>query len=470
METIRVQAQKVGSRLSGMVIPNLGAFMAWGMLTALGIALNNDLLREFIVPMLNYLLPLLIAFAGGRAVYDYRGGVIGTVATIGAIIGSDITMFLGAMILGPLSAWILKKFDEMIDGKVPTGFELLVNNFSVGIIGAIISVVGAVAVAPIIMELTNVMSVGVDWMIQHRILPFTAIFIEPAKILFLNNAIGQGILSPLGSTQLAEFGKSVLYLLESNPGPGLGILLGYMVAGKGNSKASAYGAGVIHLFGGIHEIYFPFVLMNPSLIIALIAGGITGNFLFTLLDVGLVGVSSPGSILTIMIMSAGGDHFKILIAVLISAAISFLVALPLIKRSKNNDEEFQTAAKEMESLKGKKSSVSSVFESTGPVADYKNMKLIAYACDAGLGSSAMGANVLQKKITQAGIDDVKVFHIAIGELPTTCDLIVTQDSLKERVVEKQPEVQCIAISDFLNAPEYEEIVSALVKAKNVVGG
>lgn len=207
MASIRVQAQKVGSKLSGMVVPNLGAFMAWGMLTAIGIALNNDLLREFIAPMLNYLLPLLIAFAGGRAVYGYRGGVIGTVATMGAIVGADITMFLGAMILGPFAAWILKKFDEVIDGKIPTGFELLINNFSVGIIGAVISIIGAIAVAPALTELTNVMSIGVDWMIQHRVLPFTAIFIEPAKILFLNNAIGQGILSPLGSTQLAEYGK-----------------------------------------------------------------------------------------------------------------------------------------------------------------------------------------------------------------------------------------------------------------------
>lgn len=470
MASIRVQAQKVGSKLSGMVVPNLGAFMAWGMLTAIGIALNNDLLREFIAPMLNYLLPLLIAFAGGRAVYGYRGGVIGTVATMGAIVGADITMFLGAMILGPFAAWVLKKFDEIIEGKIPTGFELLINNFSVGIIGAIISIIGAIAVAPALTELTNVMSVGVDWMIQHKVLPFTAIFIEPAKILFLNNAIGQGILSPLGSTQLAEYGKSVLYLLESNPGPGLGILLGYMVAGKGNSKASAFGASVIHLFGGIHEIYFPFVLMNPALLIALIAGGITGTFMFTLFNVGLVGVASPGSIITIMIMGAGGDHIKILLAVLASVAVSFLVALPLVRRSKNDDEEFSSAAKEMENLKGKKSSISSVFESSSQTTDFKNMKLIAYACDAGMGSSAMGASILQKRITQAGIEDVKVFHIAIAELPTECDLIVTQEALKDRVNDKQPKTQCIGITDFLNAPEYQEIVSSLTEAKNIAGG
>ncbi|MCI1902518.1 MAG: PTS mannitol transporter subunit IICB [Enterococcaceae bacterium] len=470
MASIRVQAQKMGSRLSGMVIPNLGAFMAWGILTAIGIALNNELLKEFISPMLNYLLPLLIAFAGGRAVYGYRGGVIGTVATMGAIIGADVTMFLGAMILGPLSAWILKKFDKTIDGKIPTGFELLINNFSVGIIGALIAVAGVLIIAPIITVLTNVMSVGVDWMIEHKVLPFTAIFIEPAKVLFLNNAIGQGILSPLGSTQLAEYGKSVLYLLESNPGPGLGILLGYMIAGKGNSKASAFGASIIHLFGGIHEIYFPFVLMNPALVIALIAGGITSTFLFTLFKVGLVGVASPGSILTIMVMSASGDHLKILFAVAMSALVSFLISIPLIKRSKTDDQAFQTAAKEMENLKGKKSSVSSVFESREAAANYKNMKLIAYACDAGLGSSAMGASVLQKKINKAGIKDVKVFHISIDDLPIECDLIITQKSLLDRVKEKQPGIQIIGITDFINAPEYQIIVSSLLQAKNINGG
>ncbi|MEK5036509.1 PTS mannitol transporter subunit IICB [Sporosarcina sp. FSL K6-3457] len=464
--SLRVKAQRFGSKLSGMVIPNLGAFMAWGIITAIAVAIDSATLKEFIGPMLTYLLPILIAFAAGKAVHDYRGGVIATVATMGAILGADVTMFIGAMILGPLSAWILKKFDQLIDGKIPTGFELLVNNFSVGIFGAILAWLGYIVIAPFVAILTSVLSAGVDVLVNNNLLPLTAIFIEPAKILFLNNAIGQGILSPLGSMQIGEFGKSILYLLESNPGPGLGILLAYMIAGKGNAKGSAMGSGIIHFFGGIHEIYFPFVLMNPILVLPLILGGVTGTFLFSLFDVGLVGVASPGSILAILMMSASGDYIQILISVLASAAVTCLIAIPLVKRSKNSDTELQEAAVKMEELKGKESSISSVFTASKiESVDYSGIFKIAYACDAGLGSSAMGANILQKKIRKSGIDDISVFHISISNLPTEADIIVTHQSLVDRVSEKQPSTHCIAISDYLNAPEYSELVNKLVESR-----
>ena len=238
--SLQVKIQKFGSKLSNMVIPNLGAFIAWGLLTAVGIAINNDMMRSFITPMLNYLLPLLIAFAGGKMVYEYRGGVIGTVATIGVIIGSDVTMFIGAMILVPLAAWILKKFVEAIVDKIPMGFELLVNNYSIGIIGAVLGIFGCVVLGPAISSLTTVFAGGVDILVKNGLLPITAILIEPAKVLFLNNAIGQGILTPMGTTQLGTLGKSVLFLLESNPGPGLGVLLAYMFFGKGTTKSSGW--------------------------------------------------------------------------------------------------------------------------------------------------------------------------------------------------------------------------------------
>lgn len=464
--SIHVKVQKFGSKLSGMVIPNLGAFMAWGILTAIGVAAGSEMLKSFIGPMLNYLLPLLIAFAGGRAVHGYRGGVIATVATMGAIISSDITMFIGAMIMGPLSAWILKKFDEKIDGKIPTGFELLINNFSIGIIGALMALFAYVVVAPAVSSVTTVLAEGVDYLINYHLLPLTALIIEPAKILFLNNAIGQGILSPLATLQLAETGKSVLYLLESNPGPGLGILLGYMFFGKGSSKASSYGASVIHFFGGIHEIYFPFVLMNPVLILPLILGGMTGTFILTMTNAGLVGVASPGSIITIMMMAAPGDHIKIIIAVLAAALVTFLTAIPFIKRAKNNDEALQQAAVKMEDLKGKKSSISSVFaEKETNDFDFSQVRKIAYACDAGLGSSAMGASILQKKINQAGLEDIQVFHIAVPELPTECDIVVTHKSLMERVREKQPGAYYVEIVDYLNAPEYAELIDHLLESR-----
>ena len=360
--SVRVKVQKYGSKLSSMVIPNLGAFIAWGLLTAIGIAIDSDMMRSFIGPMLNYLLPILIAFAGGKMVYDYRGGVIGSIATVGVIIGSSVTMFIGAMVLGPLSAWLLKKFDQLIDGKIPMGFELLVNNYSVGILGALLAIVGCVWLGPAISSLTAVCANGVDVLVRNNLLPLTALIIEPAKPLFLNNAIGQGILTPMGTLQLEELGKSVLFLLESNPGPGLGILLAYMFFGKGSSKNSAWGASLIHVFGGIHEIYFPFVLMNPILIVPLIIGGACGTLVFTLLNVGLVGVASPGSIISIMIMAAPGDHLKICLGILAACAVTFAIAVPMIKKFGGEDSALKEAAKAMNELKGKRSRVSSVFE------------------------------------------------------------------------------------------------------------
>lgn len=464
--SFRVKAQMFGSKLSRMVIPNLGAFMAWGFITAVGVAVDSDLLKSFIVPMLNYLLPLLIAFAGGKMVYDYKGGVIATVSTMGVILGADITMFIGAMIMGPLSAWILKMFDRAIDKKIPVGFELLVNNFSIGIIGSCLALVGNLFVAPAIISTTTVIAGGVQFLVDNNLLPLTAIFIEPAKILFLNNAIGQGILSPLGSIQVSEVGKSILYLLESNPGPGMGVLLAYMVFGKGNSRASAYGSGLIHFFGGIHEIYFPFVLMNPLLLVALIAGGITGTFLFSIFGVGLIGVAAPGSILTISVMAAGGDHLSILLAILASTAVSFVVSMPIVRKYQADDSKLAKATDEMEILKGKKSSISSVFATNkGSEVDYSKVKRIAYACDAGVGSSVMGSNVLQKKIIAAGINDIKVFHVSISDLPTECDLIVTHKSLYDSVKAAQPNVHIIPVVDYLKAPEYTVLVDNIVSSR-----
>lgn len=467
--SLRVKIQQFGSKLSNMVIPNLGAFIAWGLLTAVGIAINNDMMRSFITPMLNYLLPLLIAFAGGRMVYDYRGGVIATVATIGVIIGSDVTMFIGAMILGPLSAWILKKFDQAIGDKIPMGFELLVNNYSIGIIGAILGIFGCVVLGPSISSLTTVFAGGVDVLVQNGLLPITAILIEPAKVLFLNNAIGQGILTPMGTTQLSTLGKSVLFLLESNPGPGLGILLAYMFFGKGTTKSSAWGASVIHLFGGIHEIYFPFVLMNPILILPLILGGAAGTFMFTLLNVGLVGVASPGSIISIMMMAYPGDRLKICLAILVACAVTFVVSVPLVKRAENNEQALKEAAKQMNDLKGKKSRVSAVFEGECEEKefDFASVTRVAYACDAGIGSSAMGATVLQKKFKQAGLEDVKVFHIAVENLPTDCQVVVTQELLLDRVKASQKDAYCIGITDFINAPQYTELIDKVKKARGL---
>ncbi len=301
----KVRVQNFGRFLSNMVMPNIGAFIAWGIITALFIPtgwLPNETLAKLVGPMITYLLPLLIGFTGGRLVGGDRGGVVGAITTMGVIVGADMPMFLGAMIVGPLGGWAIKHFDRWVEGKIKSGFEMLVNNFSSGIIGMLLALLAFMAIGPLVEVLSKGLAYGVDVMVQNNLLPLASIFVEPAKILFLNNAINHGIFSPLGVQQAAETGKSIFFLIEANPGPGLGVLMAYMFFGKGNAKQSAGGAAIIHFFGGIHEIYFPYVLMNPRLLLAVILGGMTGVFTLTLLNGGLVSAASPGSILAILAM------------------------------------------------------------------------------------------------------------------------------------------------------------------------
>ncbi len=293
----RVAVQRFGRFLSGMVMPNMGAFIAWGLITALFIPTGwfpNEGFAQLVDPMKNYLLPLLIGYTGGTMIHGQRGGVIGAIMTMGVIVGADIPMFLGAMVAGPLAAWILKKFDKAIDGKVKSGFEMLVNNFSAGIIGAILALLAHVAIGPFVQIISQVLSAGVQFLVNAGLLPLVNLIIEPGKVLFLNNALNHGVLSPIALEEASRTGKSVLFMLESNPGPGLGILLAYCLFGKGPAKSSAPGAVIIHFFGGIHEIYFPYILMKPILILAAIAGGVVGTFCFMLTGAGLVAAPFTG--------------------------------------------------------------------------------------------------------------------------------------------------------------------------------
>ncbi len=457
---MKEKVQVFGRALSGMVMPNIGAFIAWGLITALFMAtgwIPNETLAKMITPMSTYLLPLLIAYTGGKVVGDHRGGVIGAIATMGVIVGSDIPMFIGAMIMGPLSAWILKKFDKLIEGKIKAGFEMLVNNFSLGIIGAILACLAMYLIAPVVTGLNSVMEMGVGFFVDNGLLPLASIFIEPAKVLFLNNAINHGILSPMGIQQVNEVGKSVFLLLESNPGPGLGILLAYCIAGKGSAKTSAPGAVIIHFLGGIHEIYFPYILMNPLLLIAVIAGGASGVFTFTLFDVGLTGPASPGSMISILMMCEKHSYLGLVLGVLISTAVSLLIALPLL-RFAGKDTSLEEATAKKDSMKKESKGISTEMKKNGVIK-------IAFACDAGMGSSAMGATVLKKKIDKAEIKDIEVMHTPVSSIPSDIDIVVTHEELGERAAHSNPNARLILITNFLAAPEYDELIVDLQKIR-----
>ena len=454
MSVMQQRIQKFGSFLSGMVIPNIGAFIAWGLITTLFIPTGwtpNEQLANLVGPMILYLLPLLIGYTGGRLVGGPRGAILGVVATMGVVVGAKMPMFLGAMVMGPLGGYIIKKFDQVIEGKIPAGFEMLVNNFSAGIIGAILAVAAYLGIGPIMQSINLVLKSGVESIVSAGMLPLAAVFIEPAKILFLNNAIDHGVLGPLGVEQAKEVGKSILFLLVTNPGPGLGVLLSYWAFAKGASKESAPGAIIIHFLGGIHELYFPYVLMNPILLLAVIAGGATGILTFTFLNVGLVATPSPGSIFALMAMTPKGGHLGVLAGVLISTVVSFVISAYFVKRaaSQSGDEDLDVAKEKMQAFKH--------------ISLNKAVSKIIFACDAGMGSSAMGAAMLGKRLKKAGFN-LQVTHHPVDLIPQDAEVVVTHESLTPRAQKAVPNAQHISVKDFLDGSIADGLIEILQRS------
>lgn len=467
---MKAKIQTFGRFLSGMVMPNIGAFIAWGLLTALFIEKGwfpNEQLSSIVSPMLTYVLPILIAYQGGKMVGGDRGALMGAIATIGVICGTEYTMFMGAMIMGPLAGLVIKKFDKAVDGHIPAGFEMIVNNFSVGILGLIMAVIGYYLIGPFMGVILGALSAGVNVLVTHGILPLVTVFVEPAKILFLNNAINHGIFSPLGAEQIADTGKSVFYMIESNPGAGAGILLAYMFFSKDKkTKDSAPGALIIHLFGGIHEIYFPYVLMNPLLLLAAIGGSLAAMTYYTVFDLGLSGPASPGSIIAFLLMAPKGSTLAVLLGVVIAAAVSFVIAIPIIRLAGNKHEgSLEDASAKMKDMKAasKGEAVSATAEEVGQqtaAIPAEEIKHIVFACDAGMGSSAMGASVLKKKIQKAGLD-IEVTHASVSSIPPEAQIVVTHQDLKERAMKSAPQARLVTITNFMTAPEYDELVESL---------
>ena len=459
--------QRFGKFLSSMVMPNIGAFIAWGFITALFIEkgwLPNAQLATLNGPMLNYLLPVLIAFQGGKLIGGDRGGVMGAIATIGVIVGApDYPMLMGAMVMGPLAGFVIKKFDQAMDGRMPAGFEMLINNFSIGILGMLLAILGYYAIGPFMSAVLIVLKGGVEVLVNHNLLPLSAIFIEPAKVLFLNNAINHGIFTPIGIEQAAEAGKSIMYMLEANPGPGLGLLLAYWAFSKDKAtKDSAPGAIIIHFLGGIHEIYFPYILMNPLVIVGPIAGNICAILFYSITKAGLVGPSAPGSIIAFMSMSPKSSIVITAIGVLIAAAVSFLVSSPIVKMAGSKSlEDAQKKTSDMKAAsKGTKAEVLS-----GADVKTENIKKIVFACDAGMGSSAMGATKFRNRIKPLNLG-ITVTNTSVDNVPADADVVVCQYILQDRAVKSAPQARLVAIGNFLQDPNLDAFYEELAAGTN----
>jgi PTS system mannitol-specific IIC component len=521
----QVRVQRFGAFLSAMIMPNLPAFLAWGLITSLFIAvgwLPNGILGGFgnademswqgaattlaqaedgttfqqyvglVGPMVTYLLPILIANAGGRMVYKERGGVVASIVAVGMITGSTVPMFLGAMIVGPLAAWVMKKVDGLWAGKIRPGFEMLVDMFSAGILGAAMAVGAFFGFAPIITQVSSWLGTVVSWMADNSLMPLMSLVVEPAKVLFLNNAIGNGVLVPLGAQEVVDQGQSLLFLVESNPGPGLGILLAYTLFGVGAARSSAPGAAIVQFVGGIHEVYFPFVLMKPALIVAAIAGGATGIATNVVFGSGLRGPAAPGSIIAVLAATPRGAFVGVIASVVLSCAVTFLVAAVILRASRRRDlaaggGDLAAAIAQTEANKGKSSSALGAMSAAagagagrtggaGPTdgvlagtadaaADGAPLRSIVFACDAGMGSSAMGASILRDRLKKAGRGDITVVNRAVANLEDDVDLVITQRELTDRARRHAPSARHVSVDNFLSSPVYDDVVREAAQAE-----
>ena len=454
--SVRDGLSRFGKFLSGMVMPNIGAFIAWGFLTALFIDtgwLPNERFASIATPMLSYLIPVLIAAQGGYLTGGDRGRIVGAIAVIGCIAGApDTTMLMGAMVMGPFAGWVIKTFDRLMEGHTPAGFEMLVDNFSVGIVGMLLSMLGYVVIGPVMTTILSVLMGGVSILIQYSLMPLLAIFIEPAKVLFLNNAINHGIFTPIGIAQAQETGRSIMYMLEANPGPGLGVLLAYCFFCRDKkTRQSAPGAVIIHFLGGIHEIYFPYVLMNPKVIIAPIVGNMCAIAWFSFTGAGLTSAASPGSIIAFLSMTPSEYMVTNIIGVAIAAAVSFVIAVPLVRSMAVAD--IDQASQRMREMKGT--------AEAAVISDTEGGKIV-FACDAGMGSSAMGATRFRNRV-KAERPDLTVEHSSVDSVPADADIVVCQRVLSERARKSAPNAQIVTIDNFLDDPALDALYDALTK-------
>ncbi len=464
----RASIQRFGGHLAGMIMPNIGAFIAWGLLTALFIENGwypNATLASLVDPIIAYLLPLLIGYTGGRMVHGQRGAVIGALATMGVIVGADIPMFLGAMIMGPLAAWVLERFDKAIEGRVPSGFEMLIGNFSLGILGMGLTILARLGVGPVVRFLVGALGSGVQFLVDHGLLPLVSIIVEPAKVLFLNNAINHGVLSPLGAAEVSEAGKSILFMVESNPGPGLGILLAFTFFGGKALRTTAPGAAIIHFFGGIHEIYFPYVLARPSMILAVIGGGMAGVTVGSLTGAGLVGPASPGSIIAYTLVTPRNGYPAMIATVLAATLVSFAIAAVMLRLGKRDAEASAAPAEEPETAPTPDTAADTptadaASETTRPAPGIlgSDVTKLVIACDAGMGSSVMVASAMKKKLAPHGVE---VVHSPVNDVPADTKLVMCQSGLAERVRGIAPDAVIVRFEQFVGDPAFARVENAI---------
>jgi PTS system mannitol-specific IIC component len=378
-------------------------------------------------------------------------------------------MFLGAMIMGPLAAYLMKLWDDRIQHRIRSGFEMLVDNFSLGILGGGLALIGVWRIGWLVDRLTDAAGSAVQFLVDHSLLPLVSVIVEPAKALFLNNAINHGIFDVIGVQQAKAAGQSIMFMIETNPGPGLGILLAFWFFGPKRMRPSAPGAIIIQFFGGIHEIYFPYLLMKPRLILAAIAGGMAGVGTALVTHSGLVGPPAPGSIFAYMAVTPRGGHVSVLLCVAVAAAVTFIAAAALLKFGHGADVEDAVLVEGTPEPSAAAAPVADALSSengNAPTIAGKEVTTVIVACDAGMGSSVMLASQLRTRLKPYG---VTVDHVAINDIPAGTRLVLTHADLAARARMTVPHAVVVEFQMFLGDPAFDRLEKAIKEGEEIRG-
>ncbi len=468
---MRNAIHKFGKFYSNIMINMIGIFIFVGILSVIfgdyGWAPNENIyaISQFVY---SYVIPALIAYAAGNhmgQIYEKRpdvpktginhaGGAIAVMAAAGIMIADKNCAILGAMILGPICGLLWKHVLEPLTRKAVQGMEMLTRNLVAAIVGAAFSIAAYYVLTPVLSAVTHVIMMGVDWLIAHKLICLTSVLIEPAKVFFLNNSIHHGILLPLAMQQAEQNGSSMLFLLETNPGPGLGVLLALWLSNR--KKRKEYAAYMfVECIGGIHEIYFPEVLANLWLLLALIPGGMAGTLCMSVFHVASAGLVSPGSILTVLFMS--GHHvLATLFAVAISTAVSCAIAFFILKRQGKWCTEAAISAQEekKEEVQEKRQMLEK-----GQMQEIK----IGFICDAGVGSSAMGAALFRRKLKEEGMDGITAEAYAVDQIPEDLTIGVCQRAFLEILQKESNLSNIVTMESLLNQTEHLALIEKLRK-------
>lgn len=476
---MRNAIHKFGKFYSNIMINMIGIFIFVGILSVIfgdyGWAPNENIyaISQFVY---SYVIPALIAYAAGNhmgQIYEKRpdvpktginhaGGAIAVMAAAGIMIADKNCAILGAMILGPICGLLWKHVLEPLTRKAVQGMEMLTRNLVAAIVGAAFSIAAYYVLTPVLSAVTHVIMMGVDWLIAHKLICLTSVLIEPAKVFFLNNSIHHGILLPLAMQQAEQNGSSMLFLLETNPGPGLGVLFALWLSNR--KKRKEYAAYMfVECIGGIHEIYFPEVLANLWLLLALISGGMAGTLCMSVFHVASAGLVSPGSILTVLFMS--GHHvLATLFAVAISTAVSCAIAFFILKRQGKWCTEAAISAQEEkeEAVQEKKEEA---VQEKRQVLEKELMQgiKIGFICDAGVGSSAMGAALFRRKLKEEGMDGITAEAYAVDQIPEDLTIGVCQRAFLEILQKESNLSNIVTMESLLNQTEHLALIEKLRK-------